>query len=70
MQDTVVLHWDAVLNVLYIGIQAVAANSALAGVRALSVAHLEQNQLIITPIAPEAVFDATNTCLLYTSRCV
>jgi hypothetical protein len=64
MQDTVVLHWDAVLNVLYIGIQAVAANSALAGVRALSVAHLEQNQLIITPIAPEAVFDATNTSLI------
>lgn len=56
--DIVSLHWDSVLHRLFIGLQVRSGTQTDSGARSIAVARLENNKLLISPIAPNSVFDA------------
>ncbi len=60
MENVVSMHWDKSLNRLYIALQVQAGNNVNDGARAVVVARLMGDKLILTPIVSSAVFDGAN----------
>jgi|GEM_PF-2625189 len=62
--DTAVLHWDKTLQRLFIGLNIVTGNT---GGRSLIVGRFKEGKLVFEPIAPETLFDASNTHIVGTT---
>ncbi len=63
--DTAVLHWDKTLQRLFVGLNII---TGATGGRSLIVGHFKNGKLILEPIAPETLFDATNTHIIGTTN--
>lgn len=63
--DTAVMHWDKILQCLFVGLNVVTGNT---GGRSLIVGHFKAGKLIFEPIAPESLFNDTNTQIVGTTE--
>ncbi|MCL4360832.1 hypothetical protein M1446_00575 [Candidatus Dependentiae bacterium] len=54
------MHWDENLSRLYIALQGQAGPGATDGIRAVVMAYIQNNQLILSPIAPDSAIAGTN----------
>ena len=61
------MHWDDTLSRLYIALQGQSGAIAGDGIRAVVMAYVQNNQLILSPIAPDSAIAGTNQIIAGTT---